>query len=94
MAEIELLLDSPNKVIIAVDFNTKQHSWNSQSNNAADNLLFEYLNSRHDVTIADSDSPTHYQDNFHHSLDIFEITIALMKTKGTAFNIENLSSEL
>lgn len=90
--DIETSPNSWNNIIFTVDFNAKQHFWNNESNNAAVNLLFQYLCSRHDTMVVVSNPSTYYSDNSHLTPDI--LNIALMKTKGTSYNIENLSSEI
>jgi hypothetical protein len=91
-ADIHTLLDSDMNTIIAGDLNAKNTIWNSSRTNAAGNLLERYISTRNDTTVIAPDSPTHYPDISHHTPDVLDI--AIMKTGGLRYELENLTNEL
>lgn len=90
--DIENLLDTQQNVIIAGDLNAKHRTWNSRINNQAGISLTKYLNSRIDITVAASTTPTRYPTDIRHYPDVLDI--AIMKTGKLSYVLENLTQEL
>jgi len=90
--DLDALLDTSHKTIIAGDLNAKHLSWNSRINNSSGNKLSRYLDDKLNITVASPTTPTHYPNNPNHLPDILDI--AIMKTGQLKFHLENFPSSL
>lgn len=73
--DIDALLNTNLKTIIAGDFNDKHTSWNSLLNNTASFTLERYTNSRTDIAVVAPTTPTHYPDNPTQRPDLLDLAI-------------------
>jgi hypothetical protein len=72
--DIDLLIQTSNKVILAGDFNSKHSTWNSRNDNSAGRALLSHYN-KHEYLIAAPHSPTHIPDRNPEGADVLDFAI-------------------
>ena len=72
--DIDLLIQTNNKVILAGDFNSKHSTWNSRNDNSAGRALLSHYN-KNEYLIAAPHSPTHIPDRNPDGADVLDFAI-------------------
>jgi hypothetical protein len=72
--DLDLLILTSNKVILAGDFNAKHCTWNSRNDNAAGRALLNHYN-KNEYLIASPRFPTHIPDGNPAGADILDFAI-------------------
>jgi hypothetical protein len=72
--DLDLLLQTGNKVILAGDFNAKHFTWHSRNNNGAGRVLLRHYNNS-EYLITAPVSPTHVPDGNPGSADVLDLAI-------------------
>jgi hypothetical protein len=72
--DLDLLLQTGNKVILAVDFNAKHFTWHSRNKNGAGRVLLSHYNNN-EYLITSTVRPTHVPDGNPGSADVLDLAI-------------------